>query len=71
MSLFFQGLLEKLLAVFARAVELWAAYAAGRRSQKSEQVEEEAKIKDDQARIAAERPVDRDDLVRRLRDNGL
>ena len=54
-------------AVITPFLWMWAGanWAAKRAAEKS------AKVKDDQLEAALDRPRDRDDLVKRLRDGGL
>jgi hypothetical protein len=66
-----EPLLAQLVKILERALEFWLAFRAGAARQKQAAAEDATKVKDEQAEIAGGRPVDRDDLVRRLRDRGL
>jgi hypothetical protein len=64
------ALFARLIAFVDRAVQIWLAFKAGQWRQQKKDAEKKAEIKDEQNKIAADRPVDRDDLVRRLRERG-
>jgi hypothetical protein len=70
MSAGWDAVLARLLAMIERAVQIWLAFRAGQWRQDKTAAETEASVKDEQKKIAAERPLDRDDLVRRLRERG-
>jgi hypothetical protein len=70
MNAFWEILLSRLAMVIERAAQAWLAFKAGQWREQKKAAESEAEIKDEQNKIAAERPRDRDDLVRRLRERG-
>ncbi|HAH10100.1 MAG TPA: hypothetical protein DCL54_18290 [Alphaproteobacteria bacterium] len=69
------GWLQALLAAagqwLERVLTAALAYAAGRWAQRAVGLDEQTKVQDEQARIAADGPRTRDELVRRVRDEGL
>ena len=70
MSAFWEALLSRLASAAERMAQLWLAFKAGQWREQKKAAQSEADIKDEQNKIAAERPRDRDDLVRRLRERG-
>lgn len=64
------AILVRVLALLDRATQIWLAFKAGQWKEQKEAAEKTAEIADEQNKIAAERPLDRDDLVRRLRERG-
>jgi hypothetical protein len=63
-------LLSRLTAVLGKLAELWLAFKAGQWKRQKDAADAALDVKDEQDKIAAERPRDRDDLVRRLRERG-
>ena len=70
MSQAWEALLARALAIVERLVQLWLAFKSGQWNEQKKNAEAVAEIKDEQNGIAADRPVDHDDLVRRLREQG-
>ena len=68
------GWLKPLLELFSALAGLFRdkqLMDAGKAEQRAEDLTKESKAKDEQVKAANDRPTDRDDLVRRRRDNGL
>jgi hypothetical protein len=65
------ALLGRIAEALARALPIALAFWAGRRGRRARDAEHIAEIKDEQLERAARRPRDRDELVRRLRRDGL
>lgn len=61
----------RILDAIARALPLVLAWLAGRAGAKGAAAERAAETKDQQLEIAANPPASRDDLLERMRRNGL
>lgn len=65
------ALLEAIIRLLTGLGQLWVAYRLGKTKAQAETQDAHNKVKDEQATLAADRPDDRNDLVRRLREHGL
>jgi hypothetical protein len=70
MTPLWESLIARVLSILERALQLWLAFKSGQWNQQKKDAENTAAAKDEQSKIAAERPRDRDDLVRWLRERG-
>jgi hypothetical protein len=64
------AILARILAILERVAQAWLMFKSGQWREQKKNAQASAEIKDAQNKIAAERPGDRDDLVRRLRERG-
>jgi hypothetical protein len=71
MSPAWDAVLSRIALILERLVQVWLAFKSGQWKEQKRIAETTAEIKDEQNKIAVERPRDRDDLVRRLRERGL
>jgi hypothetical protein len=70
MSPAWDAILARLAAILERMAQFWLAFKSGQWNEQKKGAQTAAQIKDEQNKIASERPRDRDDLVRRLRERG-
>jgi nitrogen fixation-related uncharacterized protein len=70
MSPSWTAILARLAGILDRLIHLWLAFKSGQWREQKNNANAVLDIKDEQNKIAAERPLDRDDLVRRLRERG-
>lgn len=70
MSPSWTAIVARLAEILDRLIHLWLAIKSGQWREQKNNANAVLDIKDEQDKIAAERPLDRDDLVRRLRERG-